>query len=413
MKRGTKKYISEAGTFIMSVYINEDKKIDLKRLAVKWLKHWRMIGVAAMVGAVLMVCVCAISGGETVDPQDSLATTNQQQIDANNSSIAEYEAHIEKNNENIESSDEILAKMCANADEARARLEIQRECLSTYESLISEANRLKDSVSSQDRVEQVMEISDLTEKVLEITEQIEAIEASIVECETQMDEYRQTVATTLPETNEYLQKKIDELRAENEELQATVTAFAKGGSVGDYLKYAALGLALGALTVAGYVLVVTMFGSKVEDAEALKERYGLPVLADLHVTKSKYNTGFDRRIEKQNGEKRTINAEAEYKLLAAKLYAINPEENGDILVVSTADSSYTSALCDGIKKHLQKELEVNAVGDPVRDAGAAQAVKNACVVLAERIDESAYADIDRMLEQLSLSNAKVLGCVLL
>lgn len=187
---------------------------------------------------------------------------------------------------------------------------------------------------------------------------------------------------------------------------------AEGKGIGDYAKFTVIGCIAGAFVIACYVLIRYLFAPSIDCGGAIRDRYLVPVLADLSLSESKHNTRLDLILEKWNREKREIDTDAEHKLLAAKIRAICPEEFDNIVVVSSADFRYASALCEGIGKYMENNISICAAGNPLRSAEALLVSKSACTILVEKAGESAHSDVTNLLELLTSCKSRLLGCVL-
>ena len=395
----------------MKSYINEERTLNLLQLVIEYFKRWRVILIAAVIGAVLMVGFCLVKGPAVITPSNEVITANQKKIDANNASIAEHNKSINSNNSQISTNKKTIPVRENDIVVANAKLDEQRKDLATYENLLNEANRLKNTASADVRAELIGQITELMEKIPAMKAEIATVEETIAGYEKEISSMQYAIDTSLPKSTDNLTTKIETLQQENEQLQAEMEPQEKSKSVGDYIKFAIIGCLLGAVAIACYVLIQSVTSRKINSVPAFVDRYNAPVLADLHVSSDKYNTRIDSLLKKLAGARDSITDE-DHTLLAAKLRAICPDDVNEILIVSSADRAHADELCSNLSRYLGNELSVRMIGNPVRNADAAIAAKNACAIIVEKIDESFHSEVRNILEQLSLSNTSLLGGVL-
>lgn len=396
----------------MNSYINEERAINLKRLAVEYFKLWRIILFAVLAGAVAFTCFCALKAPEVIVPDEKLVASIQKQMDSNNTSIAELQKGIKNNNSQISSNIDAIAERENDIVSATTKLEGQKKDLVTYENLCAEANRLINIVSADSRAELIAQISDLTGKILSIKNQIRVTGKEISGYEKEIETLQEAIDTTLPEANEQLNARMEELQLQNEELMASMNPRVISKSAGDFVKYAIIGCVLGAFAIACYVLARFLLSDRIDCGDSVSDRYNVPVLADLHLSEGKHSTRLDLMLEKWNGERRELSDIAEYKLLAAKVCAICPEDADSIVIVSSVDDPCAAELCENIARHMEEGISISVAGNPLCNAEAALRARNSCSVIVEKAGKSVYRDTTGMIELLSLSNSRILGFVL-
>ncbi len=396
----------------MNSYVNEERETNLKRLAIEYFKLWRIILYAALACAIVLVCFCALKAPEVIVPDGTLIASNQKQIDSNNTTISEYQKSINNNNSLISSNTNTIPVRENDIAAAQTKLESQKKDLATYEGLYTDAKRLLNIVSADSRTELIAQISDLTEKISLMKAEIKATENTISGYEKEIASMQYAIDTSLPASNEHLNGSIAALQQQNEDLKAAMSPQVKSKGVGDFIKYAIIGCVLGVFAIAFYVVLQFMLNNKIDCSGSVDSYYNIPVLADLHVSSAKHNTRLDLLLEKWSGERREFDAVDEYKLLAAKLCAICPEDVDNIVVFSSVDDPCTAELCENVAKHMTDGVSICAAGNPLCDAEAALQLKNSCSVIVEKIGKSTYPDVNRVIELLSLSNSKILGFVL-
>jgi len=395
----------------MNTYNNDDRTLDLKRLIVNYLKDWRAILLAAALCAVLLGAYAAVKAPGAVALTAEQKTAIQQQLDAANAELDSCIATAETGRAQLlSSSDIILAREEAIA-EVEDRLAAQHDYLTTYEEMLREANRIRNSVPAGDRAELMAQITSLTEKIPAMKDAIAATEVQISTMQQELTDLEDSLETDLPEIVEEAEELIPELESRVEELEASLDPAPVGRSVGDVIKMAVIGAILGVFVTGCVYLWKVLRSKKIDGSDIIRERYHIPVLADLHVSKGSHSARIDLLLEKLNGESRQADQKTILPLLAAKLKSFCPDDSGEILLCGTVSDQAMAELCGELTKHMDG-ITLRAAGNPVVSAEAALAVKGCSALLVEETDGSLYPEVDEVLEQLTLSGAKVLGCVL-
>lgn len=373
-------------------YNNEEKTVNLKRMAITCLKSWRVILIAMIIGAVLSGGISFLWAPKIIEVDQAVIDANQEQIDQNDSLLNQYNA-------------------------AKEILDHQRSNLATYEELLKEAIKLKDSSHSEVDAELLSQISSFTEKIT-------SAKINIIELEIGIENYKKQIKDIIEDAEESMSLSIqdeyddvaDTLERLNEELEernASMEPYVEQRTVKNIAVKILVGIVLGAMVVVGIVAVKFIFNKKIDSIDSVRECYRLPVLANLYCPKDKRRTGIDRMLKKWAGEALEIDSDAEHALIAAKLQAICPDESAEIMLCSADGRDIAKALGNGIRENLGGTINLIAIGNPVRDAEAALAVKDAAVVLVAKINTSRYEEISETIEQLALSKANILGFILI
>jgi|GEM_PF-1696394 len=392
--------------------INNEMSINIKRLLVSVLRQWRIILAAMAVGAVLLAAFAMLRPQQMTQPDPALITQNQQLIDSNNAAINECRTTISNNDSQIASVDSYVSARERAIESLNVTLAEQQSYLAAYEDMLREANRLRGTVPAASRAELMAQITELTEKIPAMKTQISSTQTSINTYNNEINNMKHAVENTLPASTTACNERIAELEQQNEQLRAAITPQPIPKTVGSAVKFAVIGMILGAFAVAAFILARIIFSPKTACEAAVRERYGLPVLSDMHVSSAKHSTAIDLMLDKWNGDPRQINAEEEHCLLAAKLRAVCPGDADTVLLCGTVGQDVLSSLCSGLEKHLDGALRLQVIADPVSSAESALAARGATVLLVEKSDCSLLPDIDRTVELLALSGADILGCAL-
>ena len=392
-------------------YCNEERSIDLKRLLYVCLRQWRVIIAVMLLGSAAAAGLYAIKPPELLQPDKDTASQSRTLMEENSAAIAQCRSTIENNTAQIEAFDETVEAISAEMADAEEKLLEQQAQLETYQRLLTEAERSLNRVSADAKVDLIAQISSLTDKITTMNTRIAETEAAIEGCRARVSDTDLAVSVTLPELNEELTARIAELEQHNEQLAASVEPSPQPKTLGELVRFALIGMILGGLAAAAWFVIAHLFSGKLDSAVHVRERYDIPVLADLHLSGFRHGTALDLKLERWAGEVRTVE-DSEYEILAARLRAVCPEK-GTVLLCSTSDETETNQLCSRLKQLLDSHLTLTAAGNPARSATAALAAKDACVLLAEQPGISRCEAVDRMVEQLTLCGADILGCVLL
>lgn len=177
-------------------------------------------------------------------------------------------------------------------------------------------------------------------------------------------------------------------------------------------RMAVIGFIIGAVLMLVIYLCVYGFRGKVNSAEILTERYGLPLLGEipnagnLHACK-----GLDKVFANWEIGKDSPGSETVYDNICA-LISKN-EEAQAVLLVSTLPEKGLAELWDAIKTRLPEKTIDTAANMLHNSEAIPEAMEADEVIIVEKRHFSRLKDVDRMVETLSICNAKTVGCVVL
>lgn len=369
-----------------------DEVIDLKDLCIYILRKWRLLLIAMLVGAVLLVTYRVFLNPNAV----SLSTTEQKEIqsliDANKKSISSYNASIQENNYKISENTKTI-----EADQVD--LEIQKDLASKLESIIN-----KYSSSGSQAIEA------LTDANI----QLAAVKKKIYDYESEINALQQE-NENLPISNEDLQDKIDKLKDDNKSLSKSLSPQASKISIGSIIKYAVIGSLLGGFIVFGIVFLQCILYKKLRSAKELSERYKLNVFGSLYVLpKSEKHNKIDKVIDKLSGYSYTIDEKMQYMIISSAIQVMSSEKDEEIILTGTVDKEMIYNICDKLSEFLPKEkYKLSAVINPVYDPESLLKIKQHTVILLEAKDISDKREIDKLSGLLHAGKAEILGAVML
>jgi len=174
----------------------------------------------------------------------------------------------------------------------------------------------------------------------------------------------------------------------------------------------AVGFILGAILLAILYAVLYVVKGKLHNSRNLAERYQLSVLGELIHTGSLHSgKGLDKLFSRWETGKKALDDKTVYDNIAALI--AEKQGNKSILVVSTLPEGKLSAVKEALVRRLP-EKSIDAQEDVLHNSEAIAEVSKAdAVIIAEGKDVSLYKDMDRMVENLIISEAKVIGAIVM
>lgn len=368
------------------------KTIHLSQLVFGYLKQWRAVAAAMLVGAVLLGGLQLVLPARMVT-DSRITTENQQKIDDNQSTIQSYYDSIGGKNET-----QALKERNERIKNDSQTLERQKKALSRCEETLSEVEDLMDSLSGS-------ALMDALSTKTKLLEDMRELQNSVGECEANISYYEKDIKNVKKQF-----AAIKKLKAENKKLKAEMEAQPESRSIKRILGFAVLGACIGAFLVACAVLVRYWFRKTLDAASSVGERWNVPVIADVHAQpQTKHNTKLDQRIAAWSGDAQPRNTDAAYELLAAKLQAICSAD--EIILCGSIPAEKIEQLAQRLRKNLTAGRTILAVGNPAEDAQAAKILKGREAVMVEKIDSSRYAEMNALLEQANLEQTHIIGCI--
>lgn len=364
-----------------------DKCINLKHLIFSCLKGWRFVLIFTVIGAAVF---CGFF----------LLKENVIQYSGKNAIIA-YQDEINEINS--------LQAQIKNLND-------QKVILETYEKLLEDAVEQKESLSDSEKTGWILKLVEINDKIFLLKTQISEIESSISDCieEDEFNLFDSEYVRSIDISDEKALENISSLLEErnNQIINNAVQRISDVKEISDYIKYSVIGALLGAIISLIWLAAKFIVRNKVDGEDTVRLRYNVPVLANMHLSDEKPNAWVDRVLKMCNDERLKVDFNEEYKILAAKFQSICSEEVKEILICSSINDSALNRMCEEVNTVIDSRITVKFIGNPAREADAAIAVKNAVVVVAEKLNCSGYRDIDKVAEQLALSKAKVIGFVI-
>lgn len=178
------------------------------------------------------------------------------------------------------------------------------------------------------------------------------------------------------------------------------------------VKMAVVGFILGMVFLAILYAVLYIVNGRLHNSRDLAERYQLPILGELIHTGSLHSDkGLDKLFFKWQVGKKPLDDQTVYDNIAALI--AERQENKYILVVSTLPESKLSNIKEALVVRLS-EKRIDAQADILHNSEAIiDGSKADAVIIAEEKNVSLYNEMDRMVENLIISEAEVVGAIVL
>lgn len=340
-----------------------EETLDWKALMICILRKWRMLFIAALIGAVLFGGYKLADKPELVMPEEEREAT-QETIEENEKQIKTQQKQISDAKENI-----------AMMQETREAYRIWYEDVMSNEQmdgeLVTAAATLRDKIYSLDTA------------IQSSTRSIRDNEASIQE---------------LTEENRDLTKDMEEVESPDRR---------------SLVKYAVLGGMLGVFLACVYIFLRYLLGRTLWDEMELKKQFGFQVLASVYdpVPAEKRNKRFwgDRLIDRLVGAAEPVDIEGQYAVAAAKIRVL--AGGRPVLITGTVCKEQLEQVLEGVQTCLPEGMACAASENLLNVPGKVLELKDTAVVLVEAIQQSKLQELDRLVELLEIGGAEVIGAV--
>ena len=221
---------------------------------------------------------------------------------------------------------------------------------------------------------------------------------------------------TLPNRRSYLASALSQYRSELQALRERAEIRrTHGQSVikkSDIIKFALIGFAIGAFVMACFYAFHYALGGRVVNSSEISEKYNLPILEESVRSSSIHNNrGLDKLLAKWEVGKNKTDTEKMYNNISALI--AEQQEAKDVLLVSTLKTDKLKTIKEALATRIDDKT-IEAKGNFLTDSEAiTEAAKAAAVILVEQKDTSRIKDIERMAESLMISQANVIGAIVL
>ena len=336
-----------------------EETIDLLALMVKALRKWPVLLAAMLIGAALL------GGYKGLVPVDNTSAIEAIQLELNEN-LKTYEG----NKKTIETSgwNELLVSLESSLTECQAML-------------------TDPSLTANEYAEIITQVNVLTGNILNVKTKIESFE-------------------DLLEENEELQKQIDEQEAQIVDLSVT------RASLKAVLKYAIVGVMLGAFIFCGVIFLQFILDHRLRTSGELKERYNLPILGEFSSEAAKRHGKFDQWLDKLSGDVQTLPDDKQvYELIAAAVQTSAATLPMQLAVTGTVNKEIMGQVGEQLKSLLPDTYAIKLETNPVYNAAFLADLKKYTVLLVEAKGVSDKREIEKLAEVLYRNEVKVIGAV--
>ena len=221
---------------------------------------------------------------------------------------------------------------------------------------------------------------------------------------------------TLPNRRSYLASALSQYRSELQALRDKAEIRRTNGKSvikkNDIIKFALIGLAIGAFVMTCFYSFHYALGGRLVNSSEISEKYNLPILEESVRSSSIHNNkGFDLLLAKWEMGKNKTDTEKMYNNISALI--AEQKDAKDVLLVSTLKTDKLKTIKEALATRIEDKA-IEARGNFLSDSEAiTEAAKAAAVILVEQKDSSRIKDIERMAESLMISQANVIGAIVL
>lgn len=350
--------------------IHRGQTIEIKDLCIFILRRWRLLLVAALIGAVLFggyrAAIETLKGPRLVLSEDELEEKQK--------SLEDMEESISDAQRNIQDKETTLSELQMSVDR--------------YEALVAEAKETQ-------RVSASMAVD-----LVEISEKVEEKKSEIKNTSQQIDD----LENSIEDLNE-------EIEGIQDEMKETVPLY----SGKDIVIGSIFGGLLGMFFVAVYVFCGS-YKKILRNGEELRQWYEFPLLCDLYtpeaVDKRHRRGKIDRLLDRFEGIEGCKEPGTAFAVAAAKL-SLLAEQGVPVVLAGTVDKEKMDAVCAAMRESLSDQIELLVAGDPMKQPEAALRLAGAAVVLVEEAGTSRIKEIHQMMDFLNVSKTPVIAAVVL
>ena len=392
----------------------QERTIDLKQLFFDYLKHWRAIVVAIVIGALLLGGYKAIRPTAATTSESQLETLQKAVDDAESARDAladsklEAQEQIAANRRSIKSKEATIARL-------NKQIAAQQTELTTDTALLDELQKLYRAASGETAATLMTQVIDLHNRIQSIQSDIWSWEQSIADTEAEIQTLEVANDGSLARTVTNLEKEITKAektltkaREALDEADGTPSASAPV-SKKKIVLFAAAGGVLGAVVVAGWMFLVALLSRRLQNAAELTEMYQLPLLGSLYTAPGKHKTKLDCALDRASGEPRAVNAALVCGQVAAKMAVQLPGDTQHIVLTGTLPAGRLQAAADALQAALPAGWTMEIAADALHVPASTERLKDANVVLAEAKRVSDTRDIAALMALLNISHSRVLG----
>ena len=348
-----------------------EQTIEVKELCIYILRRWRLIIVAALIGAVLL-------GGYR---------TAMQMLKGPQPVLTEEE--LEEHREQLD--------------------DMENSILDTQESIQNEQIGLSELQNSMSRYEE------LIDEVMESTRVSASAAVDLVEVNEKLAEKKSAVRSTLQKI-EALKESIADVREDMQEIQEEMGETAPLYTMKDMAMGFLGGGLLGAFLAMLFMFLCMAFGKTLRRGEDLGLWYGLPLLCDLCTCKTierqRHHRWIDRLLDRLEGIEGTKDPNVEFAVAAAKLQLL-AKPGMPVMLAGTVNIEKLDEVYSAMRASLSNQIELHVAGNPMKQPEAVSRLSGSAVVLVEESGTSKIKEISQIIEFLNMSKTPVIAIAIL
>ena len=178
-------------------------------------------------------------------------------------------------------------------------------------------------------------------------------------------------------------------------------------------KYIIIGALLGFLVCIGFYTITYIMSGKMHDPEIIKQKYGIPLYGEFFHSEARHpGKGIDGMIEKWEQRK----DQADKDIIYSNICALIQEHAGskNVLLTGTISQSRIKEVRDNLTDRLGETCTLSEEGNFLDNYRAITEVCNAqAIILVEEKNISRLDEINHMIEKLIISEANVVGAIIL
>lgn len=213
-----------------------------------------------------------------------------------------------------------------------------------------------------------------------------------------------------------LEYTLDQTRRELQELSQDAERYEADGMnrlrKKQVTKYALIGLVISFFMSAFFYVLHYVLRGRLNSSNELTEKYNLPILGEIKKSSSIHNNrGLDKIIAKMELGKNYIDKETTYRNISALI--VEQKNLKKFMLVSTLPEKAIFSVKKDLSTNIQ-DIDINVKGDFLTNSEAiTHAIKANSIILVEEINRSENKKIERMAEMLMISQANVIGAIVI
>lgn len=387
---------------MQNTYQNDETEISIVNLMVYLARGWKAILVGMLAFAVIL------GGYRAIKPQAATVETDRaMEIDAQITLYTQL-GEIYDSNSAVTAENELLSLTSENAESAIGKLNALYDVTSDDIAKASIIYFITDYNEQINKSNSKIESNKETLNKNKISEQVIYDSNEELEHFASSDEITEHIAKLNVEKAELAE-------ANSEETVVEPEIVATKASVSSIIKYAIIGMILGAIVVCGVKCCVYVFGGKLQDKSTLQSKYGWYEVGSFQTGKKK--DLINKKLDKLCGIPEKLDESEAAKLISSKIKLLadtNKYDTDEVLILGTAGKDKTEYVGNMLGSELSAlGFKVHTANDPVYDGSAALDIKNGIVLIVEQIGKTKTAETDKLADLLCLSKSKVIGTVVL